>query len=62
MPKIHLSFHVTASATTAEEKPSDDPVQDLMGSIGKWQLFTCFVIFLLKFPVAWHQVSKCRLL
>ncbi|CAO1305326.1 unnamed protein product [Diamesa hyperborea] len=25
--------------------------------MGKWQIFVCAVVFLLKFPVAWHQMS-----
>lgn len=28
-----------------------------MGSFGKWHFLVCAVVFLLKFPVAWHQMS-----
>lgn len=28
-----------------------------MGSLGRWHIFVCAFIFLLKFPVAWHQMS-----
>lgn len=34
-----------------------DPIQKTMGELGKWQIFVCAVIFLLKFPVAWHQMG-----
>lgn len=34
-----------------------DPVQKAMGSLGKWHVIVCCVVFLLKFPVAWHQMS-----
>lgn len=34
-----------------------DPIQNAMGQFGKWHLLVCGVIFLLKFPVAWHQMS-----
>lgn len=28
-----------------------------MGQFGRWHFFVCSIIFLLKFPVAWHQMS-----
>ncbi|XP_037922443.1 organic cation transporter protein-like isoform X2 [Hermetia illucens] len=34
-----------------------DPVQNAMGQLGIWHIWTCAVIFLLKFPVAWHQMA-----
>jgi len=34
-----------------------DPVQKAMGVLGKWHIFVCAVVFLLKFPVAWHQIG-----
>lgn len=27
------------------------------GELGRWQIFVCGIIFLLKFPVAWHQLG-----
>ncbi len=36
----------------------DDPIQRAMGQFGKWHVFVCATVFLLKFPVAWHQVIK----
>lgn len=38
-------------------KAAVDPVQNAMGAMGKWQIWICAVIFLLKFPVAWHQMA-----
>lgn len=29
-----------------------------MGAFGKWHILVCSTIFLLKFPVAWHQVRN----
>lgn len=34
-----------------------DPMTKAIGAIGKWQIWICFVVFLVKFPVAWHQMS-----
>lgn len=54
-----LNFHIEPSD---EESPDaaarKDPIQKAMGDFGRWHLFVCVVIFLLKFPVAWHQVSS----
>jgi MFS family permease len=40
----------------SKKKPGD-PIQEAMGELGRWQIFVCAIIFLLKFPVAWHQLS-----
>lgn len=34
-----------------------DIIQNAMGAFGKWHFLVCAVVFLLKFPVAWHQMS-----
>lgn len=34
-----------------------DPIQRAMGNFGRWHMIICCLIFLLKFPVAWHQMS-----
>ena len=34
-----------------------DPVQKSMGQLGPWHLVVCVLIFLLKFPTAWHQLG-----
>ncbi|XP_013173239.1 PREDICTED: organic cation transporter protein-like isoform X1 [Papilio xuthus] len=39
------------------QKITEDPITKAIGAIGKWQIWICFVIFLVKFPVAWHQMS-----
>lgn len=36
---------------------SRDALTRAIGSIGKWQITMCLVVFLVKFPVAWHQMS-----
>lgn len=28
-----------------------------MGGLGRWQIWVCAIVFLLKFPVAWHQMG-----
>ncbi|XP_030027815.2 organic cation transporter protein isoform X3 [Manduca sexta] len=38
-------------------KVDEDPITKIIGAIGKWQIWICFVVFLVKFPVAWHQMS-----
>lgn len=39
------------------QKTIEDPITKIIGGIGKWQIWICFVVFLVKFPVAWHQMS-----
>lgn len=39
------------------DPPKSDPIQQAMGSFGRWHAIICAFIFLLKFPVAWHQMS-----
>lgn len=39
------------------KKENTDQIQSLMGELGRWQIFVCGVVFLLKFPVAWHQMA-----
>ncbi len=41
----------------AEKAPVGDPIQNAMGAMGRWQIWICAVIFLLKLPVAWHQMA-----
>ncbi|XP_068633910.1 organic cation transporter protein-like isoform X2 [Battus philenor] len=40
-----------------DQKVNEDPLVKAIGAIGKWQIWICCVIFLVKFPVAWHQMS-----
>lgn len=35
----------------------EDPIQKAMGSMGRYQICMCFLVFLTKFPVAFHQMS-----
>lgn len=37
-------------------KPND-PIQEAMGQFGKWHILVFASLFLIKFPVAWHQMS-----
>ncbi|XP_026666972.1 uncharacterized protein LOC108622018, partial [Ceratina calcarata] len=34
-----------------------DAVQEAIGNLGKWQIFVCLAISLVKFPIAWHQLA-----
>ncbi|XP_014204218.1 organic cation transporter protein-like [Copidosoma floridanum] len=36
---------------------SIDAIQRSMGDLGRWQIFVCTAISLVKFPVAWHQLA-----
>ncbi|CAH0553198.1 unnamed protein product [Brassicogethes aeneus] len=42
-----------------KEKPAEEVeiVQKCIGVLGKWHIWICLGIFLVKFPVAWHQLS-----
>lgn len=50
---------MTKSSNVEDGNPKKfhDPVQDAMGSLGKWHYIVCAAVFLLKFPVAWHQMA-----
>ena len=49
---------IDANGKALEAKPAaSDPIQNAMGQFGKWHFIVCAVVFLLKFPVAWHQMS-----
>ncbi|CAH0586905.1 unnamed protein product [Chrysodeixis includens] len=39
------------------KKFSKDLIQKVIGSFGKYQLWVCLLIFVSKFPVAWHQMA-----
>ncbi|XP_011555633.3 organic cation transporter protein isoform X1 [Plutella xylostella] len=45
------------AADTEGQHDSKDAMSRAIGSIGRWQVWVCFVVFLVKFPVAWHQMS-----
>lgn len=57
----HFAAKATVDDTVDNEAAATqarvDPIQRAMGDFGRWHLFVCIVIFLLKFPVAWHQVG-----
>lgn len=53
-----MFFTVLENETKDVENPKvEDPFTKAIGAIGKWQIWVCFVVFLVKFPVAWHQMS-----
>lgn len=45
------------SQNAEPKKGNSDQIQSLMGELGRWQILVCGAIFLLKFPVAWHQMA-----
>ncbi|XP_072391461.1 organic cation transporter protein-like isoform X1 [Diabrotica undecimpunctata] len=44
----------TATPTEVEQ---EDIIQKCIGVLGRWHIWLCFVIFLVKFGVSWHQLS-----
>ncbi|KAM3964968.1 organic cation transporter protein [Aphomia sociella] len=42
---------------SADTAPNKDLIQRITGSFGKYQLWICILIFLNKFPVAFHQMA-----
>ncbi|XP_037050887.1 organic cation transporter protein-like [Bradysia coprophila] len=46
-----------AQRVDGDEKFKGDPIQQAMGQFGKWHIIVCATVFLVKFPVAWHQMS-----
>ncbi|CAG9768665.1 unnamed protein product [Ceutorhynchus assimilis] len=41
----------------SEEQNNVDIIEKSIGVLGKWHIWICLAIFLVKFPVAWHQLS-----
>ncbi|VVD00493.1 unnamed protein product [Leptidea sinapis] len=39
------------------ESQGEDQITKAIGAIGRWQIWICCIVFLVKFPVAWHQMS-----
>lgn len=35
----------------------NDTVEKCIGGFGRWQLGVCLILFLIKFPVAFHQMN-----
>lgn len=48
---------MSSAVDTKKKKPVIDPIQATIGDLGHWQVFVCGIVFLLKFPVAWHQMG-----
>ncbi|EFA04006.1 organic cation transporter protein [Tribolium castaneum] len=40
-----------------KDATNSDIIQKSIGVFGRWHVAVCFIIFLVKFPVAWHQLS-----
>ncbi|XP_063902776.1 organic cation transporter protein-like [Zophobas morio] len=40
-----------------KSEENSDIIQKSIGVFGRWHITVCFIIFLVKFPVAWHQLS-----
>lgn len=40
-----------------QELGENDIIQKCIGCLGRWHLWVCFIIFLVKFPVAFHQLN-----
>lgn len=36
---------------------NSDEVQSSIGNFGRWQMWVCFWLFIVKFPVAWHALG-----
>ncbi|CAG9822546.1 unnamed protein product [Phaedon cochleariae] len=53
--KVQLNGKEKVSSPTQEVDV--DIVQKTIGVFGRWHIFVCLIIFLVKFPVAWHQLS-----
>lgn len=49
--RVWLSYFIT------DKTPNQDLIQRITGSFGKYQLWLCLLIFLTKFPVAFHQMA-----
>lgn len=39
------------------ENDEVDAVQQAIGNLGRWQIYVCLAISLVKFPIAWHQLA-----
>ncbi|XP_011504688.1 PREDICTED: organic cation transporter protein-like [Ceratosolen solmsi marchali] len=53
----HIINQKDAEAAGNHQECNSDAVQRTMGQLGRWQIFVCAAISLVKFPVAWHQLA-----
>ncbi|CAK1555147.1 unnamed protein product [Leptosia nina] len=54
---LHKMLENELRVEKQKEITTEDPITKAIGAIGKWQIWICFIVFLVKFPVAWHQMS-----
>ncbi|XP_049872504.1 organic cation transporter-like protein [Pectinophora gossypiella] len=54
---MEMREHKEENGTKAATTPNVDLIQKITGSFGKYQLWLCLLIFLTKFPVAFHQMA-----
>ncbi|XP_050348845.1 organic cation transporter-like protein [Nymphalis io] len=55
---MELQNHKEENGLSSNQNvPNQDLIQRVTGSFGKYQLYLCLLIFLSKFPVAFHQMA-----
>ncbi|CAG5027893.1 unnamed protein product [Parnassius apollo] len=54
---MELQLRKNENGIGETEIKNQDPLQKMIGSFGRFQLRLCFLIFLTKFPVAFHQMA-----
>jgi MFS family permease len=52
-----ILFFTLFPVTVDKSKWIVDPVQKSMGQLGPWHIIAVVLIFILKFPTAWHQLG-----
>lgn len=52
-----FTYFSFVAVTAVKDAPGTDVVQKAIGTLGRWHIWVCLAIFLVKFPVAWHQLS-----
>lgn len=53
LPRNHQHYQLYVNV----DKDTVDLVQEAMGSLGPWHVVIAIALSLVKFPVAWHQLS-----
>ncbi|KAK9884735.1 hypothetical protein WA026_007580 [Henosepilachna vigintioctopunctata] len=57
MPLKIFADSISFISVTIVSSGKNDIIEKSIGVLGRWQLWVCLAIFLVKFPVAWHQLN-----
>lgn len=57
LQKLYISGKDGEAANSEQDPISTDIVVKCVGAMGRWQFWICFVVYLTKLAIAWHQLN-----